>query len=321
MTAWLFDGFLAAGLLWLGWRTVANPDPFKAVLLFIAFGLLMALCWARLVAPDVALAEAAIGAGLTGALLLDACRSLQSSAPRRQGDSVAQGQGSTASGVLPGLLALLSISLTGGLAWVLLTLPEPAVDLSMQVRSRLAESGVSNPVTAVLLNFRAYDTLLEVAVLLLALIGVGVVNAGEADTPEPSVLLRNSPLLDSLTRLLVPVAVLTALYLLWAGAHAPGGAFQAAAVLAGIGVLLCLGDRLQPAPLAALSWRVLPVLGLAVFSSIALGVMAWGGDLLEYPLPWAGALILAIESCLMVSIALMLALLFSGAPGLRKVKP
>lgn len=320
MTAWLFDSFLAAGLLWLGWRTVANPDSFKAVLLFIAFGLLMALCWARLAAPDVALAEAAIGAGLTGALLLDACRSLQSNAPQgRQQNSLTEG--STASGVLPGLLALLIISLTGGLAWVLLTLPEPAVDLSMQVRSRLAESGVSNPVTAVLLNFRAYDTLLEVAVLLLALIGVGVVNAGEADTPEPSVLLRNSPLLDSLTRLLVPVAVLTALYLLWAGAHAPGGAFQAAAVLAGIGVLLCLGDRLQPAPLAALSWRVLPVLGLAVFSSIALGVMAWGGDLLEYPLPWAGALILAIESCLMVSIALMLALLFSGAPGLRQVKP
>lgn len=322
MTAWLFDGFLAASLLWLGWRTVASPDPFKAVLLFITFGLLMALCWARLAAPDVALAEAAIGAGLTGALLLDACRSLQSSAPRRQGDSVAQGQGSTASGVLPGLLILLIITLTGGLAWVLWTLPESAVDLAMQVRSRLAESGVSNPVTAVLLNFRAYDTLLEVAVLLLALIGVGVVNAGQADTPGPAAtLLHDSPLLDSLIRLLVPVAVLTALYLLWAGAHAPGGAFQAAAVLAGIGVLLCLGDRLQPAPLAALSWRILPVVGLVVFSSIALGVMAWGGDLLEYPSSWAGALILAIESCLMVSIAVMLALLFSGAPGLRQVKP
>jgi energy-converting hydrogenase B subunit D len=34
--------------------------------------LLMALVWARLAAPDIALAEAAIGAGVTGALLLDA---------------------------------------------------------------------------------------------------------------------------------------------------------------------------------------------------------------------------------------------------------
>jgi multisubunit Na+/H+ antiporter MnhB subunit len=40
------------------------------VVLFIAFGLLLALAWVRLGAPDVALAEAAIGAGITGTLLL-----------------------------------------------------------------------------------------------------------------------------------------------------------------------------------------------------------------------------------------------------------
>ena len=40
--------------------------------MFIAFGLLMALAWVRLDATDIALAEAAIGAGITGALLLDA---------------------------------------------------------------------------------------------------------------------------------------------------------------------------------------------------------------------------------------------------------
>ncbi len=42
------------------------------MILFIVFGLLMTLAWARLAAADIALAEAAIGAGLTGALLLDA---------------------------------------------------------------------------------------------------------------------------------------------------------------------------------------------------------------------------------------------------------
>ncbi len=40
--------------------------------MFICFGLVMALAWVRLDAPDVALAEAAIGSGLTGALLLAA---------------------------------------------------------------------------------------------------------------------------------------------------------------------------------------------------------------------------------------------------------
>lgn len=67
-----FDMLLALALLLAAWRALAAPDLFKGSVLFIVFGLLMAIAWARLTAPDIALAEAAIGAGLTGALLLDA---------------------------------------------------------------------------------------------------------------------------------------------------------------------------------------------------------------------------------------------------------
>ncbi len=72
----VFDALLGVALLWLAWRTLASPDLFRAIVLFIAFGLLMALAWVRLDAPDIALAEAAIGAGLTGALLLAALTGL-----------------------------------------------------------------------------------------------------------------------------------------------------------------------------------------------------------------------------------------------------
>lgn len=67
-----FDLLLAAALLWSAWRTLSVPGLDRAVVMFIVFGLLMALAWARLQAPDIGLAEAAIGAGLSGALLLDA---------------------------------------------------------------------------------------------------------------------------------------------------------------------------------------------------------------------------------------------------------
>ena len=73
----LFDGLLGLLLIWLAWRTLACADLFKAAVLFITFGLLMAIAWVRLDAPDVALAEAAIGAGLTGALLLAAIARLK----------------------------------------------------------------------------------------------------------------------------------------------------------------------------------------------------------------------------------------------------
>ncbi|BDY07036.1 DUF4040 domain-containing protein [Ferrimonas sp. YFM] len=74
---WLLDGLLGTGLFCLAWQTLASSDLFKAAVLFINFGLLMALAWVRLNAVDIALAEAAIGAGLTGALLLAALARLQ----------------------------------------------------------------------------------------------------------------------------------------------------------------------------------------------------------------------------------------------------
>lgn len=78
-----FDLALCATLLWVGWRALASDRRFEAVVLFIVLGLLTSLAWVRLEAPDVALAEAAIGAGLTGALLIDAVGQLGGGAARR----------------------------------------------------------------------------------------------------------------------------------------------------------------------------------------------------------------------------------------------
>ncbi len=78
---WGFDLVMAVLLLGLSWRLMRCRDLFTAVVLFIAFGLVMALVWVRLNAPDVALAEAAIGAGVTGALLLTALARLEHHGP------------------------------------------------------------------------------------------------------------------------------------------------------------------------------------------------------------------------------------------------
>lgn len=77
-----FDLLLAASLLWAAYRALTTPDLFRAVVMFIVFGLFMALAWARLDAPDLALAEAAIGAGLAGALLFDSVGHVRARARR-----------------------------------------------------------------------------------------------------------------------------------------------------------------------------------------------------------------------------------------------
>ncbi|MDO9050547.1 MAG: DUF4040 domain-containing protein [Methylotenera sp.] len=303
----IFDTLLVATLLWSAWRSLATSDLVHAVVMFIVFGLLMSLAWARLGAPDIALAEAAIGAGLTGALLLDALRVSNQTA---QPGSLAK---------IPALqrmaVLLISTVLAIGLIIAVLYAPLPSIQLPSMVEANMAQSGVTHTVTAVLLNFRGYDTLLEVAVLLLALLGMLAVAPAR---PVSVSHVPIDPVLATLARLLVPLMILTACYLLWAGDHRPGGAFQAAAVLAAAGVLLHLAGLLQawirPGQLLRLGLSA----GFVLFLSLA-AILLTEGALLRYPPVWAGALILLIEAGLTLSLSLILAGLFLLLSGRRGV--
>lgn len=82
MSGMAFDVLLCAALLWSAARAITVGDLFRGVVMFIIFGLLLALAWIRLQAPDIGLAEAAIGAGLSGALLLDTVGHLRAQAKR-----------------------------------------------------------------------------------------------------------------------------------------------------------------------------------------------------------------------------------------------
>jgi uncharacterized MnhB-related membrane protein len=70
----VFDLLLCGTLIALALAALTSREPRRGVILFIVLGLLLALVWARLRAPDIAIAEAAIGAGVAGALLLSAAR-------------------------------------------------------------------------------------------------------------------------------------------------------------------------------------------------------------------------------------------------------
>ncbi|QLQ26881.1 MAG: sodium:proton antiporter [Dechloromonas sp.] len=180
-----------------------------------------------------------------------------------------------------------------------------AIDLRVPVAAHLEESGVSHPVTAVLLNYRGYDTLLEIAVLLLALLAILAV-VGETRIASPS---RAHPVLQALARLATPSIIVMAVYLLWAGAFRPGGAFQAAALLAAAAVLLHLVGLLPGWSTPRLRLRLGLVAGFAVFLTVAAALLRQGA-LLKYPPEAAGGLILLIESALTLSLALILAGLF-----------
>lgn len=195
----------------------------------------------------------------------------------------------------------------------MLQLPPAPVQLEPQVMENLEASGVSHPVTAVLLNYRSYDTLLEIAVVLLALLGILAVSGGERSTHR-SIAALPQPLLQSMVRLVVPLMVMVTGYLLWAGSHQPGGAFQAGAVLAAAGILLYLAGLLPAWAAPGHKLRLGLVAGFIIFLAVAAMPLLWGDVLLQYPQGWAGGLILAIEAGLTFSLSLLLAGQFLWLP-------
>lgn len=287
------DLLLAGATVALAAAVLLARELRAAAILFIAFGLLLALAWARLGAPDVALAEAAIGAGVTGALLIDTASHLSGTAfpPRARRLQV------FAVGGLAIALALLLAHEVFALA------PSTGEALRLAADS-LSASEIVHPVTAVLLAFRAYDTLLEVGVLAIAVI------AAQAAPPVPRAPIERDQVLARVAGITVPLTVLVAIYLLWAGATRTGGAFQGGAVLAGA-LLLARFARVpfEPVPAPAARRAVLAA-GLVVFIAVGLAGGAVVGAVLAYPHGWTGTLVLAIEAALMVSIAASLVALF-----------
>ncbi|MEQ8801622.1 Na(+)/H(+) antiporter subunit B [Haliea sp.] len=185
-------------------------------------------------------------------------------------------------------------------------------DLPALLASRLGDSGVEHAVTAVLLNFRSYDTLLEIGVLVIAaMAGISLAATSSLEDPD---LRSSDALLYALQRWFIPLMLLLCGYLLWAGSHRPGGAFQAGAVLAATGVLMRLGglpmDFIRPGGLLRLGL----VLGFAVFLLVAVAGALDGSPFLAYPPGLAGPLILLIETGLALSIGMILLALFVAAP-------
>ena len=172
--------------------------------------------------------------------------------------------------------------------------------------ANMARSGVSNPVTAVLINFRAYDTLLELSVLLAALLGIWSLG------PAPPGFQRAGAALRGMVTWTVPLLILTGGYMLWAGGHAPGGAFQAGALLGAAGVILRLaGDAGAGLP-GETGQRWLLIMGIAVFLLVAVALMVAGSGFITYPPPLAKWLILMIETAATIAIGVTLAAAYVG---------
>ncbi len=303
-----FNIGLAVLVLALALWTVVARDTFSAVVGFVAYGLLLTLVWVQLHGVDVALTEAALGSGLTGALLLGAATRLRKT-------------GRPARSERPGWLthlvaALFAGSVTGALGIAVLTLPDPAPTLAHETAANIEATGVSNPLTAVLLAFRAMDTLLEATVVLFALIGVWSVAPDRAWGGRPGPLHHVDPQgpLAFLARVLPPIGIIIGVYIFWVGADLPGGKFQGAALLAAMWLLAIFAGLSDTPRTDRRALRLALVAGPVVFTAVGAAGVLIAGAFLAYPDGLAKPLIVLIEWALFPSLALTLALIVAGPP-------
>ena len=74
----LFELMLLGLLLVCGISACLSRNLLISVIIFLAYSLLMSVIWILLQAPDLAVTEAAVGAGISGILLFVTLRKLQS---------------------------------------------------------------------------------------------------------------------------------------------------------------------------------------------------------------------------------------------------
>jgi multisubunit Na+/H+ antiporter MnhB subunit len=304
----VLDIALAALVLAVAGWTIAAREAFAAVVGFVVYGLLVSIVWVRVSAPDVALTEAAISSGVTGILLITAAARLRDTEHTLAAKRLS---------ARPRILAtILSVVATAVLAAVVLLLPDPGPTLAPVAAQHLADTGLGNPVTAVLMAFRSLDTVLEKVVLILAIVGVWSLAPDRfwGGAPGPPRAARPEGTLAFLAQVLAPLGVLIGLHLFWTSANAPGGAFQGGAILSAMWMITTMAG-LTEAPTVAARWlRLALIAGPAVFLLSGLAGAGWADAFFAYPPGRAKSIILFVEIFMILSIAVTLAMLVAGPP-------
>lgn len=132
-----------------------------------------------------------------------------------------------------------------------------------------------NIVNVILVDFRAFDTLAEITVLATAALGVRALLrvAADARQDHTAVTPVNSPIFRTAARLLMPLLLVFAVFLLLRGHDQPGGGFVAGLVTAAAFALYALAFGVTRARRALLV-RPMTLLGAGLLIALLAGVPA-----------------------------------------------
>jgi multicomponent K+:H+ antiporter subunit A len=207
---------------------VGHHQRFRTVILVGLVGLVVALTFVSLSAPDLALTQLSVEVVSTvlllmGLALLPQTTPRESSNTRKTRDAV---------------LALVAGAGIAWLAWVFMTRGHDSISWYFLEQS-VPKGGGSNVVNVILVDFRGYDTWGEITVLAIAALGVLALmdgfrtRRGTADGDGLPWTFSTQPLLLRVAASVVlPLALVFSIYIFMRGHNLPGGGFIAGLITA-----------------------------------------------------------------------------------------
>ncbi|MEM5430550.1 monovalent cation/H+ antiporter subunit A [Cupriavidus oxalaticus] len=266
-----------------------------ALVLLGGCGLMVSLVFLRFSAPDLALTQLSVEV-VTVLLLVLALFYL----PRETA-----GQGGPARRARDVALALGGGTLLAVAAYAVMTRPYDPVS-AFYIEQAVPGGGGHNVVNVLLVDFRGFDTMGEICVLLIAGLAVQALLKGMR-LPTPSAAPDGLPwtsqahplLLAMLARLMLPLTLLVAVFVLLRGHNLPGGGFIAA-LITSVALLLqyvANGVRWTEARIAP-DYRAIAGAGILLAGLTGLGSLAFGYPFLttafgHFHLPGIGEIELA----------------------------
>ena len=263
---------LSGGALVLG-----HHDRFRAVVYTGVVGLVVALTFVSLSAPDLALTQLSVEIVSTVLLLMGLALLPQvtprESSLRRRGRDV--------------LLAGIGGGGMSWLTWLMLTRDHDSISWYFLEHSKPLGGG-TNAVNVILVDFRGYDTFGEITVLGIAAVGVLALLDGMRARRSPTDaqgrpwgFSRQPLMLRVVARLVLPLALVMTLHIFWRGHNLPGGGFIAGLVTAVALVLqyMSLGQQRAGSAISRLGgsrYAAWVGLGLGIAALTGIGAFALG---------------------------------------------
>ena len=241
---------------------ITSNNIVDIILFNSVFSLLTVVMYVTLDAPDVAMTEAAVGI-LASIFSIYAVRSIYQSSYKFKEQ------------FKPLLFITLMLS-AAVFIYASYDLPEFGKSLfsNYYLENTGRDIGIDSTVTAILADYRGYDTLLETMVILIG--GLSVFLVHDQFYTE---VVEHDQLVSKLTRFIFPIIIVFALYIQTHGEISPGGGFQAGSIIAIAFILYSMvfgnNDLLQLFSLAAL--KNIAVFGVGLY--FITGLFGLLGDL------------------------------------------